>query len=159
MREVSVKTVALADGRLLRTVLAVVLVAACVVAVSGCHRTQGSDSAKGAASEFLIATAAGDAARAQLVSAKNVSGSDLRTLRKSLFKSDSPLAITDVRLVGGLQLVEGTDPVTYLVMDGYSVRGTALPSPDLRASATYQIGVEKRSGVWVVVSWTGPFGR
>jgi hypothetical protein len=137
--------------------MAVALAVAAVVALGGCvSRGKGSAYPSVAATQFLQAVAAGDVAKAQAVSQKQVSESDLSVVRKALFESDSPIQATDIKLDGSTLNLAGGSAV-YFALYTYSLDG-AQKQPGDDASFFYEIVVDKRSDGWVVVSWTGSAG-
>ena len=137
---------------------AMVLMLLCVVFLAGCHSATGRSTAMAAATEFLSAAAAGDVGRAQDVSAKKVTQSDLVSLRKALFGTEVTLEVKDLQLGEGSQTILGADDSTYFDLLAYTTSGV-LHQPEFSASFQYEIAVAKHGNAWLVVSWTGPIGK
>jgi hypothetical protein len=150
-----------------RARLLVGLLCALALLLTACGTAKGEPTAQGAAAEFMSAIAADDVTRAQAVSARPISESDVTGLRDSLFGQDASRHPSAFEFVAGIQVEGERVPTTYLVLSAYTAEGTGhWPPRDDPATASswgsvterYQIGLRKQGSGWLVVSWTGPSG-
>jgi hypothetical protein len=135
--------------------------------LTGCGTAKGAPTAQEAATVFLSAAASGDVARAQSVSARPVSVSDLATLSNALFGDDASRGIAGLDFTTGFEVIGERLPTTYLVLTKYTAGGTKQwpPADDPAVASSwgstterYQIGLRKQGASWLVVTWTGPSG-
>lgn len=137
------------------------IVVAALLAASllcGCTTVRGSNSDHNVALVFYEAVASGDVGRAQAVTAVPITAADLTDIRKGLFGTEATLTISAVHVDTGAEEVDGRGPL-YKALYDYRTVGGVVNAPGDDAFSRYQLAVERRGAVWVVLSWVTPWSR